>query len=298
MTNIDLRHMKAFIVLASYQHFGRAAENLNMAQPQLSRLLKFIEDEVGVPLVDRSTRKFSLTPAGETFLDMARKTSRLSMDSVAYARAVGRQEFGVIRIGYMDFAINRVVPMFLRSFQGRIPNVKVELEHLCTEGQRGALIDNRLDVGFLIGPFFHDGVSTLEVSSQRLMVYLPEVHPLANRGLVELGELANEDFIFGKMVHWRPFRELVERECMGSGFVPRVIHEPFNSDGIFGLVSAGLGITIYPEREARINPRGVVMKPLKGILNKVHVIAAWKEDNPSSCLAEFLDVVRQRVAVA
>lgn len=295
MTNIDIRHMKVFIALASAQHFGRAAEYLNIAQPQLSRLLKFIEDEVGVPLVDRSTRNFNLTPAGEKFLDMARKTSQLSIDSVAFARAIGRQEFGVIRIGYMDFAINRAVPMFLRSFQGRLPNVKVELEHLCTESQRAALVDNRLDVGFLIGPFLHDGVSTLEVASHRLMVYLQDVHPLAERAVVELSDLANEDFIFGKMMHWRPFRELVERECMDCGFLPRVVHEPFNSDGIFGLVSAGLGITIYPEREARINPRGVVMKPLRGVFSNVHIIAAWKEDNPSGSLAQFLDVVRQRI---
>lgn len=298
MANIELRHMKAFIVLATFQHFGKAAEHLNTAQPQLSRLLKHIEDEVGVSLVDRTTRQFKLTMAGEEFLEMARKTIQYSEDAVLNARAVGKGDLGTIRIGYMDFAMNRIVPACLRAFQNRNPYVKVELEHLCTERQRLALMENTLDIGFLIGPFIQKDVSSIEISSRRLMVYLPDTHPMAHKSIIDLKDLAGDDFIFGKMQHWRPFRGHVERECLGNGFIPHVSHEPFNSDGIFGLISAGLGITIYPERESRLNPRGIVMKPLRGVEGEVKVVASWKKDSPSTIVAEFLDVIRQRVVAS
>lgn len=295
MANIELRHLKSFMVLAVKEHFGKAAETLNTTQPQLSRTLKHIEAEVGVSLIDRTTRQFSLTLAGEKFLELARKTLRQSEEIVLHTRMVGDGDLGTIRIGYMDFAINRSVPRFLRAFQMEKPSVKVLLDHQCTEKQHRSLLENELDIGFLIGPFIHDEIQTEQVSSRRLMAILPDTHPMATRADVSLKELSCEGFIMGQMEDWRPFREHVERECMSSGFVPRVIHEPFNSDGIFGLVAAGLGITVYPERAARLNPRGVVMKPIRDVEKSVQVIAAWRKNNPSKILSEFVNIVRHRV---
>ena len=295
MAHLESRHLKSFIILASCRHFGKAAEQLNTTQPQLSRLLQHIEEEVGFSLVVRTTRSFDLTPAGHKFLEMAQKSLQSLEDAVQHTRRVGSGENGAIRIGYNDFAINHSLPMLLKSFRAISRGIKVQLEHLCTEGQRLEILHSNLDVGFLIGPFLHPNIDTLPVNSKRLMACLPDIHALGRKSGIRLVELADEDFIMGKMCDWRPYRELVERVCVRAGFVPNVVHEPYNSDGIFGLVAGELGITIYPERPPKLIPRGALMKPLIDVTEEVELVAAWRRDNPSPILSKFLETVRARV---
>ncbi|BBK37180.1 LysR family transcriptional regulator [Allostella sp. ATCC 35155] len=290
--HLELKHYRAFAVLADALHFGRAAERLNMAQPQLSRLVGFIEREVGVVLLFRTTRAISLTPAGEVFLDQARRLIRQTEEAVQMTRKAAAGMVGSITIGYMDFAISGPLPEILRAFREVCPQVDIGLEHLWTERQRVALLDRRIDFGFLIGPFEHPDVAFVPVASDRLVVVAAEGHPIAAVAEVDLRTLSDAPFIFGAPDKWRPFRAMVDRVCGDHGFLPRVVQEPFNSDGIFGLVSAGLGITIYPERPLRIYPRGLVVRPIADVAARVVTVAAWNRRNASRTLDNFIAVAR------
>lgn len=295
MAPLEQRHFKAFIVLAGCGQICKAAEHLNTTQPQLSRMLKYIEEEVGCTLINRTTRSFSLTLAGEKFLEMAKQTLRMIDDTVRHTRMIGEGDFGELRVGYMDFVVDVSMPLFLRSLKIQKPKVDVKLEHSCTDQQRIALLGSNLDIGFLIAPFVHEDIETIPINSRRLMALLPDTHPLARRPAVKLNDLANEDFILGRTKFWRPYRELIDRLCLFSGYIPNVVHEPYNTDGILGLVAAGLGITIYPARDVRLNPRGVISKPISDINEEINIIAAWRKDNPSPVLAEFVEIIRKRV---
>ncbi|BBK31871.1 DNA-binding transcriptional LysR family regulator [Stella humosa] len=292
MMHLELRHYRAFAVLAEALHFGRAAERLNMAQPQLSRLVGFIEREVGVVLLFRTTRAISLTPAGEVFFEQATRLLRQADAVVQVTRRAAAGMVGSITIGYMDFAISGPLPAILRGFREAWPQVDIALEHLWTERQHVALLDRRIDLGFLIGPFEHPDVAVVPVASDRLVVVGPEGHPLAAAAEIDLRTLADAPFIFGAPDKWRPFRNRIDRICLDHGFLPRVVQEPFNSDGIFGLVSAGLGITIYPERPLRIYPRGLVVRPIAGVDARIVTLAAWNRRNASRILENFIAVAR------
>lgn len=291
--NIDLKHYRAFIALAKTLHFGRAAERLHMAQPQLSRLITFIESEVGVPLFVRTTRNIALTPAGEVFLDQGNLLIQQSENALQMTRKAAAGLLGSINIGYMDFAISGPLPRILRSFRHKFPQVDIVLDHLWTEQQRASLLDKGIDIGFLIGPFKHPDIATMPVSSGQLMVVLPEAHPLAELAEIDLRSMADEPFIFGTVSKWRPFRDVVDRICLDHGFLPRVVQEPFNTDGIFGLVSAQLGVTIYPERPFKMYPRGVVVRPMANVAERITTIAAWSKRNSSKTLGNFIAAARQ-----
>lgn len=291
--HLELKHYKAFIVLAKTLHFGRAAEQLNMAQPQLSRLVKFIESEVGTDLLSRTTRKITLTPAGEIFLEQGLMLIRQAENSIIATRKAAEGFLGSVRVSYMDFAIGGPLPRILRSFRHKHKNIDIVLHHMWTEQQRRALLERTIDVGFMIGPFDHPEIASIPVSFEKLMVVLPESHPMASLAEINLRDLADEPFIFGTASSWRPFLDIVERICLHHGFLPRVVQEPFNTDAIFGLVSAQLGVTIYPERPFSMYPRGVVVRPIQGVGDQVCTIAAWDKRNASKTLVNFLDVTRQ-----
>ncbi len=291
--NLELKHYRAFLVLAKTLHFGRAAERLNMAQPQLSRLVKFVEGEVGVPLLTRTTRKIALTPAGEVFLNQGELLIRQAENALHTTRKAAEGLFGSVMIGYMDFAISGPLPRILRAFRHKFSEVEIVLDHLWTEKQRASLLERGIDIGFMIGPFDHPDVSTMTVDVNQLMVVLPEAHRMADLPEIDLRALAEEPFIFGKASKWRPYRDVVDRICLNHGFLPRVVQEPFNSDAIFGLVSAQLGVTIYPARPFRMYPRGVVVRPIANVTEHITTIAAWNSRNPSKMLRNFVEVVRQ-----
>lgn len=291
--NLELKHFRIFVVLARTLHFGQAAEKLNMAQPQLSRLITFIEQEVGHPLLVRSTRKIALTAAGEIFLEQCLATIGQVDQTLHLTRQAALGRSGNLSLAYMDFAISGPLPRILRAFRSKSESIDVKLSHMWSEQQRGALLDREIDVGFLIGPFDNPEISTLPVSRNRLMAMLPETHPLANRSVIDLRSVANEPFVFGAMSKWRPFRDIVEKICLGHGFLPRTIHEPFNSDAIFGFVAANLGITIYPERPYGMYPRGVIAKPIEDVEECIVTVAAWHKRNPSKILHNFIETVSQ-----
>lgn len=291
--NLELKHYRAFIILAKTLHFGRAAERLNMAQPQLSRMIKFIEGEVGVPLFARTTRNIFLTAAGEVFLDEGLQVIKQAENALLKTRKAAQGVLGTIHLGYMDFAISGPLPRILRSFRHKFPDVQIVLDHLWTEQQRAALLDRSIDIGFLIGPFENPDIASVLVHSAKLMVVLPETHPLAQLAEIDLRNLAQEPFIFGTAAKWRPFRDVVDKICLDHGFLPRVVQEPFNSDAIFGLVSAQLGVTIYPERPFGMYPRGVVVRPITNVKQQISTIAAWSKRNPSNVLRNFVEVSRQ-----
>ncbi|WP_161958908.1 LysR family transcriptional regulator [Ferruginivarius sediminum] len=291
MVNLELKHFRVFITLGSTLHFSRAAEKLNMAQPQLSRTIKFIEEELGCPLLVRSTRNVALTPAGEVFLEQCRSVINRTEVAINSTRDAADGALGRIDVAYMDFAVNRPLPFILKEFHGQCERVNVNLAHMWTERQKSALLDREVDLGFLIGPFDNPDIETVEVSRDQLMVVLPAHHRLAESTAVKLDQLADERFIFGPMSVWRPYRVMIEQLCLDAGFRPEVVEEPFNSDAIFGLVAANVGITIYPARARRLYPRGLTVRPIADVTQEVTTIAAWHKRNTSKILKSFVSSV-------
>jgi DNA-binding transcriptional LysR family regulator len=136
------------------------------------------------------------------------------------------------------------------------------------------------------------------VEEHEFVVLLPENHRFAARPSLRLPELASEPFVIGSEDTFSSFRALVFDLCHSAGFVPKVIQEVSNSNGIFGLVAAGAGVSIYSGSARSIQRKGLAVKPLLGVKQRIPIFAAWLADHPSQALHSFLDLMRVDTATA
>jgi len=291
--NIDLRAMRAFQAVAEALHFRRAAERLNVAQPALSRTIRMLEENIGTALLTRTTRNVELTEAGRVFLDDVRSVLAGAERAVERARRAAEGRIGRLTVAYMDFAINGPLPAIMRRFRKSSPEIEVNLIHLWTARQREALIGGEIDLGFLIGKFSAPDIESLLVRREGLVAVLPEHHALTKRKKISLKDLRDEPFVMGSREFWGPYRDQIDVLCQGAGFTPNVVQEAYNSDGIFGLVAAGLGVTLYTESARHLRPRGAVVRPLSPS-TRIDTFAAWRTDTRSPARDAFVRAIAAR----
>lgn len=287
MTRFDLRQVRAFLSVANELHFGRAASTLFMTQPALSRTIRNLEDAVGASLFERTTRRVRLTAAGEAFAAECRLALG-HLDLAAHvARNVAAGREGHLRVAYMDFAINGRLPTILQAFRTAWPGVSIGLEYMPTAAQQMALLEGRVDLGFMIGPFKALKARSVLVDEQDYVALLPEGHPLATRETLRLVDLAGEPFVMGTSDSFGAFRARLFDLCHAARFFPNVVQEATNSGGIFGLVAAGAGVSVYAGCARNVNRTGVVVRPLADVDERIPIHAARLTDHPSAALRNF-----------
>ena len=287
LPNFDVRQIRVFLVVAEELHFGRAAERLFTSQPALSRTIHTLEMAVGVLLFERSTRRVRLTSAGEAFAAECNLAfGHLARASTA-ALDASNGNGGHLRISYMDFAINGRLPSLLQSFRVKHPNAVLDLEYNPSAKQRVGLLERRSDIGFVIGEFESQKVLNILVDQDELVALLPDSHPLASRRLLRLADLAKEPFVMGTDDAFSAFRRLFFSVCHNVGFFPNIVQLASNTSGIFGMVAAGVGVSVYAGCARNIKRVGVVVKPLADVSEVIPIFAIWVADNPSEVLQQF-----------
>jgi|SRR5216683_453315 len=127
---MELRHLRYFLAVGEALNFTRAAAQLRVAQPALSRQVQDLEDEIGVDLMRRSPRGVTLTAEGKLFLDEVRELLKVADESVEKVRALARGEYGELHIGYAPSPTVEMLPPALAAFQKAVPRVKVLLHDL------------------------------------------------------------------------------------------------------------------------------------------------------------------------
>ena len=149
---IKLNQIYYFKVVAEEQNFRRAAKRLYIAQPALSRSIKFLEQELNVSLFKRSKQRVQITEAGKSFLEGCNNIIASIEIAVANARLIDNGQLGVLRIGYTDQAIAGYLPNLISEFQSKQPNITLNLHHGFTHNQLEDLENNKIDVGFVTAP--------------------------------------------------------------------------------------------------------------------------------------------------
>ncbi|ALV60018.1 MULTISPECIES: LysR family transcriptional regulator [Burkholderia] len=261
---IDLRQFRQFIAVAETLSFRRAAERLHMAQPPLSAAIRKLEDEVGVALLERDNRGSRLTPAGEAFLLEARRTLEQAERAVAVARRAGAGLGGTLRLRFVDSTVNALLPLILRAFQERHPNVDFQLEEGTTAEQVLALRQDRTDAGLVVLPVADAGDVHVEpLLRDRMVAALPDGHRLARRRRIALAELADEPWVMFAAHHGPGMHALIVTACAQAGFAPRVVQQPRQMQTTAGLVAGGIGVALMPRLFVPMQPQGITFCELK-----------------------------------
>ncbi|MCA8243907.1 LysR family transcriptional regulator [Burkholderia sp. AU32262] len=262
---IDLRQFRQFIAVAETLSFRRAAERLHMAQPPLSAAIRKLEDELGVALLERDNRGSRLTPAGEAFLLEARRALEQAERAVAVARRAGAGLGGTLRLRFVDSTVNALLPLILRAFQERHPDVDFQLEEGTTAEQMLALRQDRTDVGIVVLPVADAGDVHVEpLLRDRMVAALSDGHRLARRRRIALAELADEPWVMFAAHHGPGMHALIVAACAQAGFAPRVVQQPRQMQTTAGLVAGGIGVALMPRLFVPMQPRGITFCELKG----------------------------------
>jgi DNA-binding transcriptional LysR family regulator len=290
---MELRHLRYFQVVAEELHVGRAAQRLHMAQPPLSRQIQALEAELGLRLFDRTRRGVALTPAGAAFHERCRAVFSSIDQAAAAARRAAVGEIGRIAIGYVSSLAYVGLGEVLRAFRAASPHVDVVVREGPPQEQLDAIVDGRLDVGFLRGPVAEPGLVAEVARREVLAAALPPRHRLARRARLELHELAGEPFIFFPRARSPSFYDQVMSLCRAAGFTPRVVQEAPLMD-VVSLVSAGYGVALVPQSFRRVGRGGMSVRPVVGA-PRADLMLVRRADDQTPALLRFLDVARKQL---
>lgn len=295
---MELRQFKQFIAVAEEMSFRRAARALNMAQPPLTAAVKKMEAELGVALLERTSRIIRLTEAGRAFLEEARRTVAQAERAIIAARRAAEGVEGTLRVTFLPILSHDLLSLILREFRFRYPAIRLELTEAPTGSQIAALIDDATDVGFLVPPI-PDGlpIELETVFHDHLVVALPEGHHLAGQDRIDLLALKSDDWILSP-VHRSPgYGRSVIRACAEAGFAPNIVQHAVQMDTILGLIAGGLGVCLVPSALAK-PPRGVIFREISGPGTPVtyDLNAAWRREDERPIVNTFLQTARSVLA--
>ncbi|MEV4256550.1 LysR substrate-binding domain-containing protein [Spirillospora sp. NPDC049652] len=189
MSDLEVRQLRYFAAVAEELHFGRAAERLGMAQPPLSRAIRDLERQLGVTLLERTTRSVSLTPAGEVLLCDARTVLEAIGAADRRARHAGRPQ-PRLRLALKADGDGGMLPALLAAYQREDAALPVELVWGGRGEQPQALRDGRADVALLLSPFDGRGLDSEPLRTEPHLAVLAADDPLAARTSLELADLA------------------------------------------------------------------------------------------------------------
>src|SRR5437016_7301643 len=166
---MELRHLRYFMAVGEALNFTKAAAQLRVAQPALSRQVQDLEDEIGVDLMKRSPRGVTLTAEGKLFLDEVRELLKRADESVEKVRALARGEYGELHVGYAPSPTVEILPPALAAFQKAVPRVKVLLHDLSSDELIAGLQNASLELAVMV--YQRNGGQTAGIQFELLRTY-------------------------------------------------------------------------------------------------------------------------------
>ena len=293
-TDVELRHLRYFTAVAAHGSFNRAAQVLHLTQPALSRQVKDLEDEIGVPLLVRGTNSVTLTPTGETFYEHARDILAHADRAIAAAR--GDRGTEVVRVGYIPTTVYGVITKAVKEFRTTSPRVHIELVECLPKEMKVAVENGRLDLAILPEGNLHlfQGFRWSELLRFDVLLVMPADHPLARlkkipptrlRDLPLIG-LGKESFP-GYALHLRA-------RLQSFGVTPRFI--AFVDGGIVSLFSAleaHHAAAVLGETVVSTLPRNLVARPFTRTVASVSMMIGVPESRPNQHAEAFVAALRQ-----
>ena len=290
---MDLRHLRHFVAVARRLHFGRAADELRIAQPALSQSIRTLEDELGVRLLDRTNRRVALSQAGEVLLADAEAILADVGRALERVRAVGLGRAGRLRIAFTRSASEGIANRIVDAFRAACPEVDVRTDTLYTARNVEALREGRVDAAFVRPPLGDDdGLATLALAAEPFVVVLPATHPLARRRRLRRADLLDAPLVTGARERGPGFFATMFASIWGDA-EPRVVRIEADEEHMVRAVSLGVGVTVMTESRARALRRaGLAVRRFESPEPVSPLALAWRTDDASPALARLLEVTR------
>lgn len=291
MRDMQLKHLRTFLAVASTLSFTRAGQKVHLAQSSVTEQIQALEADLGVALFERSQRKLALTDAGATLVEYAGAMLALAAD--ARAAVLGSVEVrGRLAVGALETLCAHWLAPILAEFQGRHPALQVDLQVAGTGALRDAVRDGSLDLSFSFSPPPPDsGLHSECVASDELVLLVPAGHALGSLASVGPRDAAHERFLV--TAQGCVYRSMFDSAFSASGCqVPQVAGEYGSLGAIVNMVRAGFGCALMPRLAVAGQGAGLAALPWDGGAARIGIHMSWRPRQLPFALRQLLDAFR------
>jgi DNA-binding transcriptional LysR family regulator len=289
---MEIRQLRSVLALAGTRHFTRAAEALAIAQPALSQQIKTLEEELGVRLFERTSRRVRLTDAGTAFVAEARRivddADRLALVMHEYAGLLR----GRVVVGAMQLFSETMLPQLLGRFHREFPGIEIALREDVSQAMLVDLRAGSLDLAIanIADPQAYPDLVMTSLGKDEVALAVAPTHHLAQRTVVRLDELRDEQFVVYAAGAGLQVQLLAA--ARDAGFTPRIAFESADSWTLRALASEGLGIGLLPRTFLESPGPPIAAIPLDPPIYRSIALAQRRASAPSRAAHVFLEFVR------
>lgn len=295
---MELRQLRYFIAVAESLSFSRAAEELHITVPPLSRQIRQLEEEFDVQLFVRNRRRVILTDAGRLFLREAKTLEGQMTHFTDCLREAKHGDAGTVRIG-IGLCLGERMSRAVVEHSKRFPLVEIQTTGIFSTLQNAALLEGKIDVGFLRPPVDRVHLKSQPLFEERLVVLVNRANPIAKRKSVRVNDLANETLLLQDRRISAGLHDKTLELFANAGVSPQIVQlpaDPLPHEEVQKiLLAANRGIYIAAEEapEHTALGRAAAAVPLEESDAKVEVHMAWRRGESSGAVLAFLDSVRR-----
>jgi len=293
---MELRHLRYFAAVAAHGSFSRAAKNLHLTQPALSRQVKDLEDELGVPLFARGTNSVTLTEAGEVFYEEARDLLARADQAIQRVRGEAKNEF--LRVGYGPSLTSGIMPQAIERFQAAVPRVRLELEDLTPREMAEKAREGLLDLVIVpdsAEPLIN-GFQWVELRRVALVLVMARDHPLAKLAKIPPARLRNLPLHGLGRANFPDYVPRMRAALKPFGVTPNLA--TLINDGVttlFAALEATKGAAILADGVSSVLPQAMVMRPFSPSLQEVSILVGMPAVRPNQHAETFSRLLREEV---
>lgn len=294
---MELRHLRYFVAIAEVSSFRRAAERLHLTRPALSKQMRELEEELGVRLLDRSTTRVTLTPAGALYLEEARAILARVEQASALARETAQGHRGALTIGEPGPLGQAFLTPALSSFREQFPHVDIVLRELRPHEQTAALTRGEIQVGFAFDvPRELSGtIASFAILELRLGLAVSRTHPLAPRAKVTPADFTRERLLFVGETRRSEHAETLRKIFADAGLEAPRLHGIAAFGSLMTMIASRHGVSILPLELANYRPEDIAIVPLEPSSHRPAspLKVVWRRNDDSALVRNFLRALRR-----
>jgi DNA-binding transcriptional LysR family regulator len=287
----DLRQMRYFATVAKRGSFTRAAEELHVAQQAVSQQVRALEQQLGVTLLERSSRRVTLTPEGEVFLADCRRVLAGADRAARRVQAAARGEAGTVRLAYTLVSAFETVPVLLARLGKDYPLLKVETREIFGSDVPTLLGDGTCDLALAPLTTYPEDLRQRTIRREVVRLAVAESHRLADSEQIELARLSDETLELWPREMAPGYHDAIVAACRTAGFEPKVDRRGAGAT-VWGYIAQGRGVGLVVSSLIEQLPRGVKLVDLAPPRPMLTVNAVWRRDHEIPAVERVLSAAR------
>ncbi|QNQ53180.1 LysR family transcriptional regulator [Serratia liquefaciens] len=289
--NYSIKQLKVFVAIARHRSFSRAGEAIGLTQSAVSHSVKELEAEVGVRLLDRTTREVVLTDAGQRLANRVERLLDELQSSLLDARSFGVQRSGTVRVASSQTISAHLMPQCIAAGEKQYPDIRIMLRDQAQQQVLHSIRNAEVDFGIVVDP-----VQAVDLDCEPFLLLCRNDHPFA--GLAEVhwsalngSRLVLQDYASGS-------RPLIDSALRQQGVEAQVVQEIGHPATLFPMVAAGIGISIFPALALPLPEGGQLkVRRLMPEINRALMLVRRKNRSLTPAAEAIWQVVGQQAAL-